>query len=85
MDDIKRNLFIQTFSAQLLLNDLERGTLRRELATPFTPDERRNAIHARISILLRQYQLTKSKLQWVHAEERLGRGSQPNSRHFGIR
>ena len=71
--DLQRNLSIQTFSARLLLNDLERGTLRRELATPFTPVERRTAIHARISILTRQYKLTKSKLQWVQAEMRLGR------------
>ena len=85
MDHVTRNLSIQTFSAKLLLNDLERGTLRRELATPFTSAERRNAIHDEIAALFRQYKLTKSKLQWVQAEERLqlARGSQPYSRKFG--
>ena len=73
MDHIQRIRSIQTFTAKLFLNDLERGILRRELATPFTPVEQRNAIHERISILTRQYKVTKSKLQWVQAEERLGR------------
>ena len=87
MDDITRSLYIQTFSAKLLLNDLERGTLRRELATPFTTDERRNAIHARISILFRQYQMTKSKLQWIQAEQRLllAKSSSPYFLKFGSR
>ena len=85
MDHVTRNLYIQTFSAKLLLNDLERGTLSRELATPFTSVERRNAIHEEIATLFRQYKLTKSKLQWVQAEERLqlAKGSQPYSRKFG--
>ena len=84
MDDVKRNLSIQTCNAKLLLNDMQRGALRRELATPFTSVDRRNTIHASISILTRQYKLTKSKLQWVQAEERLqlARGSQPYSRKF---
>ena len=85
MDQVRRNLYIQTFSAKLLLNDLERRTLRRELATPFTSAQRRNEIHEEISILFRQYRLTKSKLQWVQAEERLqlARGSQPYSYKYG--
>jgi hypothetical protein len=73
MDHVTRNLSIQTFSAKLLLNDLERGTLRRELATPFISVERRNAIHEEIATLFRQYKLTKSKLQWVQAEMLLNR------------
>ena len=82
MDHTKRNQFIQTFNAKLLLNDMQRGALRRELATPFTSVDRRNVIHESISILTRQYELTKSKLQWVQAEERLGRDSQPYSSQF---
>jgi hypothetical protein len=87
MDHVTRNLNIQTFSAKLFLNDLERGTLRRELATPFTSAERKKAIHEEIATLFGQYRLIKSKLQWVQAEERLQlvRGSQTYPRQLDTR
>ena len=71
MEDIKRRLNIQTLKSQLLLNDLERSALRRELASPLISVERRNAIHARIPILIRQRMRTESKLEWFEAVERL--------------
>lgn len=66
-----RHRYIQTLSAKLLLNDFEHGALRRELAWPLTPIERRNAIRERISTLFRERKRTKSKLEWIQAEERL--------------
>ena len=85
MEDIKRRLNIQTLKSQLLLNDLERSALRRELASPLISVERRNAIHARIPTLIRQRMRTESKLQWFEAVERLhpAESSQAHPRQFG--
>jgi hypothetical protein len=85
MDHVTRNLSIQTFSAKLLLNDLERGTLRRELVTPFVTTERRAAIRERIDVLIRIQRGIEAKLEWARAEERLylARNSQSDSRKFG--
>lgn len=84
MENIDRHSYIQSLSAKLLLNDLERGALRRELTSPLTTVERRSAIHERILILIRQRKRTESKLEWIQAEERLHRlgSSQPSSRQF---
>lgn len=71
MEHVARHLYIPTLRAKLLLNGLEYGALRRELASHLTTVERRNAIHARIPMLIRQRMRTESKLEWFEAVERL--------------
>ena len=64
---------IQELTARLFLYELENGCLGRELASPITTNDRRVQAHHRKTALGIERREVLRELEWLQAEEKLGR------------
>jgi len=73
MDGIIRRLKMNELNARILLYELERTALHRELESAKTGNERRAEIHLRQPRMELEHIDALNDLRWLDAEERLGR------------
>jgi hypothetical protein len=73
MDGTIRTLEINELKARILLYDLERTALRRELESAKTGNERRAEIHRRRPRMELEHIEALNDVRWLETEERLGR------------
>jgi hypothetical protein len=73
MDNLIRHLKMNELKATILLCELERASLQRELGSAATTNDRRAWIRKRMQCQDAQYKESQNDLKWLRAEERLRR------------
>jgi hypothetical protein len=73
MDGIVRRLKINELKSRILLCELERKSLQREIPSPRTTPKRRAWIFRRLERQDLEHREAMNDLKWIEAEARLGR------------